>query len=487
MLFNSYIFLLAFLPVACLVFHVLRRCELHRAAILSLTLFSLLFYGWWKPSYLLLLLAVILVNYVLSRIMASARTRKPLRTRRLILAFGVGSNLALLGWFKYATFIAGEASALLGTTLDLPTIILPLGISFYVFQMIGALVDSHQGKVERFKSLVDFTLFVAFFPQLIAGPIVHHSEVMPQFQKRVAILPLVPMGLTILCIGLGKKVLLADSIAPYASARFDAAALGQALSVADAWAGALAYTAQLYFDFSGYSDMAIGAGLLFGIRIPVNFASPYAATSIIEFWRRWHMTLSRFLRDYLYIPLGGNRLGPTRRQVNLFLTMVLGGIWHGAGWTFLVWGVLHGVYLAANHSWRHLWGRLGVDPGGTLVGRAVAWAITFAAVIAAWVFFRAANVPTAVGILTSMFDLQAAGTPAVFADTREAALVAFGLLVVASVGPNTQELTGYSGAHADDRPPAWRARPVWAVAAGTVFALALMSLTRVSEFIYFQF
>jgi alginate O-acetyltransferase complex protein AlgI len=488
MLFNSYEFLLGFLPLSLLVFHLLRRVGLDRIALAGLTLLSLGFYGWWNPVYLLLLVPLILVNFAVASWL-SPRSGLGRRAGRALLVLGVAIDLGTLAWFKYANFVANEASAWLELELRLARIVLPLGISFFIFQMIASLVDAYRGKLEKL-DLLHYTLFVTFFPQLIAGPIIHPREILPQFEKGSGARAEIPLGLTILVIGLVKKVLLADSVAPYASSRFDASALGQALAPSDAWAGVMAYTAQLYFDFSGYSDMAIGAALLFGIRLPVNFASPYKAESIIEFWRRWHITLSRFLREYLYIPLGGNRHGPARRHVNLFITMVLGGIWHGAGWTFLVWGALHGFYLALNHGWRALAARLRIDVGAHWIGRASAWLVTFVAVMVGWVFFRAADVGTALRMLTALFGV-AGGAPAAFGDTHRALVLATALLILARFAPSTQESTGYRGPF-DAEPGSaprirWRASPAWAVAVGAALAIALMSLSQVSEFLYFQF
>jgi D-alanyl-lipoteichoic acid acyltransferase DltB (MBOAT superfamily) len=351
---------------------------------------------------------------------------------------------------------------------------------------------------------------VTFFPQLIAGPIVHHSEVMRQFRDEARVsAQTVAFGVTIFTIGLAKKVLLADTAARYASPLFDAVAAGARPDVLAAWGSALAYTAQLYFDFSGYSDMAIGGGLLFGIRLPLNFASPYKAESIIEFWHRWHITLSRFLRDYLYVPLGGNRKGLSRRYVNLLITMLLGGFWHGAGWTFVVWGALHGLYLVVNHVWRALRRRLGRGAEtSTGLERRLGQAITFVAVVVAWVFFRSEDLGTAVRVLLAMLGGNGLDLPPSLAGLWPGLPVASGpvdsvaalgvsavLLAIAWFAPNTQELTGYvgpEGAYAVEeapRPPAvrWQPSAAWAVAVGCLFGIALMMMWKVSEFIYFQF
>jgi len=498
MLFNSYTFILAFLPLSLLIYHGLRRSGFSHVSIFALTVLSLAFYGWWNPIYLLLIVPLILANFCLAHLIVPRQGRSP-RGARAWLILGVTGNLAVLGWFKYANFFVDNANALLGSELHLAKIVLPLGISFFTFQKIAFLVDAYRGKIDRL-GLLDFSLFVSFFPQLIAGPIVHHSEVLPQFRRRGA-LPsgYLAMGLTILVIGLCKKVLVADTLALYAAPTFDAAAAGATPGFVAAWSGALAYTVQLYFDFSGYSDMAIGAALLFGIKLPVNFASPYKATSIIDFWRRWHITLSRFLRDYLYVPLGGNRLGRLRRYANLLLTMLLGGIWHGAGWTFVIWGALHGFYLVLNHGWRALRPRLALPATTGSFERRLGQALTFLAVTAGWVIFRAADMEAARAILEGMLGLNGATGPAGAAGARTGLLLAGAMLLVAWLAPNTQELTGYvgpSGSYDAKQPAAaarperemrWRPEPRWAAAIGAALGIAILSLSRVSEFLYFQF
>ena len=417
------------------------------------------------------------------------------QSRKLALAVSIAGNLVVLGYFKYANFFVDNINTLSGAGLVLRSIVLPLGISFFTFQKIALLVDAYQGKV-RTLGFLDYALFVSFFPQLIAGPIVHHSEVMSQFHARGRVsADAIALGAAIFAIGLGKKVLLADALAAYATPQFDAAAAGAALTALAAWTSALAYTLQLYFDFSGYSDMAVGAALLFGIRLPVNFASPYKADNIIEFWRRWHMTLSRFLRDYLYIPLGGNRRGRARRYVNLFVTMLLGGLWHGAGWTFVIWGGLHGLFLAANHAWQALRTRIGgnllqPNPVGRVAGRC----LTFLAVVVAWVFFRSDDVPAAFAMLRAMTGSNGSGIGAGdLYQTTAWPLIAL-LLAFVWVSPNVQEITGYmppSGRVGDDQTLSpslrWRATAGWAMLCGGVFALSLLSLSKVSEFLYFQF
>jgi alginate O-acetyltransferase complex protein AlgI len=494
MLFNSYAFLLVFLPSTFLIYHALRRSNFDRAAIGFLVFASLVFYGWWNPIYLILLGALILGNYAMVRWLIGTPAERE-SSRRLALAIGVVSNLAILGYFKYANFFVNNVNAISGSRFFLPPIILPLGISFFTFQKIALIVDTYQGKLSSLNFL-DYALFVSFFPQLIAGPIVHHSEVMPQFQRRGSVgAEVIAQGTVIFVIGLCKKVLLADTLAHYASPPFDAAASGAVLSALGAWTGAIAYTLQLYFDFSGYSDMAIGAALLFGIRLPLNFASPYKADSIIEFWRLWHMTLSRFLRDYLYIPLGGNRRGSIRRYVNVLVTMLLGGLWHGAGWTFVVWGGFHGLCLIVNRGWQAFRMRV----GGPLVlpnrlGRFAGGCLTFLVVVVGWVFFRADNMNSAFKMLQAMAGMSSTTSPGDAIDSMSFLFIGV-LLVFVWLTPNSQEFTGYlppSGGlkkEQGDWPTYLRWRPsiAWAICTGALFASALLSLSKVSEFIYFQF
>jgi D-alanyl-lipoteichoic acid acyltransferase DltB (MBOAT superfamily) len=515
MLFNSYTFIFLYLPVTLIGFFWISRSGRPNAAMTWLALASLFFYGWWDPRYVPLLVASIVFNYKLG--MHLARLHGQPRARRVLL-LGIAGDLALLGHFKYAGFFVANTNTLLGSSVPVPEIVLPLGISFFTFTQIAFLVDAYRGEAREY-SFRNYTLFVTFFPHLIAGPILHHKEMMPQF-ARPGVYRLNPtdmaVGLTIFAMGLFKKVILADGIAVYVAPVFDAAAAGQPLTLVEAWGGALAYTLQLYFDFSGYSDMAIGLARFFGILMPLNFNSPYKATSVIEFWRRWHMTLSRFLRDYLYIPLGGNRKGPHRRYVNLMLTMLLGGLWHGAGWTFVLWGGMHGLYLAVNHAWRGLVHRLGVAPGATgWVGRLVGTLLTFLAVVISWVFFRAGTPEAALAILQGMVGAQGyALTAPRFADidflglngllqlfflelspTELLTLAVGALLAWVWLAPNTQEVMarfrpGLETLPGDLPKPArlaWHPHPLWATAGAVLGLAAILQLTGVSEFLYFQF
>jgi len=315
--------------------------------------------------------------------------------RKSLLSFGIGANLALLGYFKYADFFLSNVNSL-GADFELLHLALPLAISFFTFQQIAYLVDSYRAETNEYDFL-NYALFVTFFPQLIAGPIVHHKEMMPQFASRWNLVKKyrnIALGLFIFSIGLFKKVVIADTFAQWATQGFDHAEI---LTFFEAWATSLSYTFQLYFDFSGYTDMAIGAALLFNIRLPINFDSPYKAKDIQDFWRRWHITLSRFLRDYIYIPLGGNRKGSFRTYSNLMATFILGGLWHGAGWTFVFWGFLHGMALVIHRIWKQL---------GFRMNAIFAWFITFNFVNIAWVFFRAQTWEDAVKVLKGMGDVS---------------------------------------------------------------------------------
>lgn len=496
MLFNSYEFLCLFLPLALAGFFALGARQEGRFAIAWLGLASLFFYGWWNPLYLGLLLLSIVFNFLIGRQLGANTVQ--VASDRPILILGVASNLALLAYYKYAGFFVGNVNAALGTHVDLGQILLPLGISFFTFTQIAYLVDAYRKEVREY-GFVHYLLFVTFFPHLIAGPVLHHAEIMPQFARRKTFKPQAinfAVGVSIFFVGLFKKVIIADGVAVYASPVFAAAAGGEPIGGLAAWGGALAYTFQIYFDFSGYSDMAIGLARMFGIVFPANFNSPYKATSIIDFWRRWHMTLSRFLRDYLYIPLGGSRCHPLRRHANLLATMLLGGLWHGAGWTFVIWGALHGVYLVINHLWRGLVGeRVERAPkAARTLYRLLALTLTFLCVVVAWVFFRASSLDAALIILRAMaggngFAAQVSHYGGL-AEVRSLLLCA----VLVWFLPNALELLQkyrpaletYASAN-PGRWLVWRPDTRWALTIGVVGAVAVMNMSGLSEFLYFQF
>jgi D-alanyl-lipoteichoic acid acyltransferase DltB (MBOAT superfamily) len=415
--------------------------------------------------------------------------------RRAVLVGAIGINLCALLYYKYANLLLTSAAGLVGLSSPVLDIVLPLGISFYTFTQIAYVVDSYaSGKSER--SPIAYLLFVTFFPHLIAGPVLHHSEMIPQFlrnQKNTVTWGLIVEGLLLFTCGLAKKVLIADSVSPAANSAFTVAE-SQTLGMVDSWFGALAYTIQIYFDFSGYSDMAVGLALLFGIRLPLNFNSPYKAISISDFWRRWHMTLSRFLRDYLYVPLGGNRNGPGRRQINLMLTMLLGGMWHGASWTFLVWGALHGTYLQVNHAWRHLVDivpalRVFVARYASPVGF-LSWCTTFFAVVVAWVFFRAETFTGAANILRGMF-FDEASVRINLAESRTGFYILTGF-AIAGFAPNSQTLVTHLAKWLASGPPTVRSAFAQGAQLGSMFFLIatliiLSAALGTNEFIYFNF
>ena len=478
MLFNSYLFIFLFLPVVLAGYFILgRRGNL--AAVIWLVLASLAFYSASNWQFVPLLAASVAFNYVIGLALISMRLSG--RQRRAVLTIGVAGDLLVLGTFKYAGFLAANLDAIFSTGLTVD-ILLPVGISFYTFTQIAFLVDAYRGKVAGYR-LSHYALFVTYFPHLIAGPILHHRDMIPQFEAADARRPkphLILCGLIIFAIGLFKKTCLADGIQPLVALAF-----GPAVPSFDkAWIGALAYTFQLYFDFSGYSDMAIGISLMFGIFLPLNFNSPYKARNIIDFWRRWHMTLSQFLRDYLYIPLGGNRHGAVLRYVNLMITMALGGLWHGAAWTFVIWGTLHGVYLCINHAWNNY--GPAVAPRFVRAASIAAFILTFLCVVVAWVFFRANSLSSALYVLSRMAD----PTQVAFgrAELVQGAFVAV-YAALAWFAPNTQTIMGYdhTARTVGEVPGAWPRRALFVYASAAVLALGILGIQQYSEFIYFRF
>ncbi len=512
MLFNSIEFLFFFLPVVLAGFLLLQKLGNIRLVMLWLVGCSLFFYAWWNPVYVLLLIFSACVNFSIGKLLVRGGKEKGLN----ILVFGVLFNLGLLGYFKYANFFLENIRVVMDWSFNFEYIILPLAISFYTFQQITYLVDTRRGLADS-HGFLEYSLFVCFFPQLIAGPIVHHKEIFSQFNKlvdRSMVRTNLRVGLSIFTVGLFKKVVIADSFSQFSTPVFELASQGGSLYTLDALAGTFSYAFQLYFDFSGYSDMAIGLACLFGIKLPVNFFSPYRALNISDFWRMWHATLSRFLRDYVYSPLGGFFCSPARQRFNLFATMFIGGIWHGAGWTFIVYGLCHGSYVVIHQLWR-----IKVSGPLNLVGRrdykAAAQVVTFLVVAMTLVVFRADSIVSAGDIYSAMFDwngLQfATGYAAKLQHNKTlelasmlfgqgyAASVVFILLVMALAVcwflPSTYQLFR----HCDvviDRPLAgrepvislnWKATAVWGVFIGILAVSALVNLTQVSEFLYFQF
>lgn len=511
MLFNSYEFIFFFLTVTLSVFFALSGFRLLNTAAAWLALTSIFFYGYWNLSYVILLIVSIAFNFTVGHGILRYRQERRSEVARRILILAIIANLGTLGYFKYANFFVNSINNAIHTNISLAQIILPIGISFFTFTQIAFLVDTFRGKVQESR-IIPYTLFVTFFPHLIAGPVLHHAEMMPQFARDDTYrfkLGNFLTGVTFFSIGLFKKVILADGIQPFVAPVFEADSI-YALTAIEAWCGVLAYTLQLYFDFSGYSDMAIGLSKMINIDLPINFNSPYKAANIADFWRRWHMTLSRFLRDYLYIPLGGNRKGPIRRYTNLLTTMLLGGLWHGAGWTFVIWGGLHGLYLVINQLWQSARERLfGHDLfRSSRVTHFLSVVITFVCVVIAWVFFRARNLAAALSVLKGMMGLNGFVLPlewqqlfgSNYPHLTFGQLEAFGgvrqigwiglLLAVVWGSPNSQELIDrIHKAHLTRRfsPERW----AWISLGG--FAVVLFLLAAIngsrgsSEFIYFNF
>lgn len=486
LLFNSYEYLFLFLPITVLVYFLLNKQKLTTAATAWLVFASLFFYGWWNVKYVALIVGSIIFNFAVGTGLRTVGDEK-INTvqRKTILLFGIAVNVCLLGYYKYTDFFITNINALAGWHLDFQKIILPLGISFFTFTQIAFLVDSYYGKVKEYDFL-RYSLFVTFFPHLLAGPIIHHKEMMPQFaslRNRVLNYKSLSLGIYLFFIGLFKKIVIADQLAPVANFGFDKM---QNLTLIEAWVTSLSYTLQLYFDFSAYTDMALGASLMFNIRLPFNFDSPYKATDIADFWRRWHMTLSRFLRDYVYIPLGGNRAGYARTYGNLMATFVIGGIWHGAGWTFAFWGFLHGAGTVVHR----IWSKLGIK-----LPRALAWFITFNFVNIAWVFFRAKTWDDAIKVLAGMFGLSGIklGNSLAKFSFFQGKGIEFGKLFHDSVERNTLPLliilfiVLLTAKNSDEMLSKFQ--PTWKTALFTIgiATYTLLSMNRVTEFLYFNF
>jgi alginate O-acetyltransferase complex protein AlgI len=516
LVFSSFQFCLIFLP--CVIAGALITQKFGETPVkIWLIVASLVFYAAWYIPYLFVLLGSIIVNFGLLHLALAQQAES--RERSFVIAAGIVANVCLLGFFKYSSFLALNVNTLFDAHLSIPDWILPLGISFFTFQKIALLVEIRRGEVKSV-SLLSYMLFVTFFPQLIAGPIVLFPEVQGQYERagRIRITRgHFVFGISLFVVGLFKKAILADLMASFAIPVFDAAANSMPLHTAEAWSGVIAYTLQIYFDFSGYSDMAVGLAAIFGIVLPFNFASPYRATSIIDFWRRWHITLSRFLRIFLYIPLGGNRKGPLRMDVNLMVVMLIGGLWHGAAWTFVAWGGLHGFYLIINHFWRFC---AKYVPQPAQVAKRVlqigSWLLTFFAVVLAWVFFRADSFAAAALLLRKMFDLSGA-TEMIRHGLPAAGLygtVAFGQINIAKpfyipfllllglticlAFPNTQTIfqsqIGRWLGIIDQSPkestgvPVWKPSVPWGIAIGLALAVSFMAMSGGSSpFIYFNF
>jgi alginate O-acetyltransferase complex protein AlgI len=526
MLFNSPIFLFVFLPATVAAYILLRQLAGPRAVLGLLLFASVLFYAWWNPLYVPLLGALAAFNFAIARAMAAQRRAARPDRVSLLLTLGIAGDLMTLGYFKYTDFLIETANVLLRTDFMLQHILLPLGISFFTFQKIAYLVDSSRGEVAE-HDFLEYCFFVSFFPQLLAGPITHHQMIFSQIKGpwAFAVKPSnFMLGLTIFVIGLFKKVVLADNFAPFVNPVYEAAAAGQPLDFFTAWQGAVAFKFQLYYDFCGYSEMALGAARLFGIQLPLNFNSPYRALNVVDFWRRWHMTLTRFLRDYVYIPLGGSRRGTLRLYRNLMVTLALSGLWHGAAWHFAIWGAVQGATMVANHAWRSVW-----RPINAWWSHAIARLVTFFVLTAVLVLHRAPSLEVALRVYRGMVNLPDSWQNGLgpLADVlswagmrfegppvshEQLILLLWLVLWLALMWflPNTQQLLArwhpafnYGLAERQRDPPLlerlpvfaphwqgrleWRPTAIGAILIGVLAALALLNLQHVSEFLYFRF
>lgn len=489
MLFNSYEFIFFFLPVTFLFYFWLNKKRLTQASKAWLVFASLFFYSWWNIIYLPLILGSILFNFTLGTSISRIKALeiKKSVSRKTLLGFGIVSNLLLLAYFKYMDFFIANVNLLTGTQWGLMHILLPLGISFFTFTQIAYLVDAYRNEVKEMDYL-NYTLFVTFFPHLLAGPILHHKEMMPQFdsiKSKVINYKNIAEGLFLFSIGLFKKIVIADTFAQSANAGFETTA---ALNLFEAWAVSLSYTFQLYFDFSGYTDMALGVALLFNIRLPINFNSPYKALDIQDFWRRWHITLSRFLRDYIYIPLGGNRRGELRTYANLFAVFLIGGLWHGASWMFVAWGALHGIAIVLHRAWQRM---------GQKMNTFLAWFITFNFINITWIFFRAKEWEDAANILSGMIGLNGIMLPEKYTQyfwettngiiqfgnvyaqidgkTQTTVYIILGLILVLTLKNSMEQLNSFKPT---------RSNLLYTI---TLFLTAMSMLSHASEFLYFNF
>jgi len=469
MLFNSIEFIFLFLPITFFVYFYLNNKRLTEASKGFLVFSSLFFYSWWNILYLPLILGSMLFNFVIGN--SLNKEHKKINKKQL-LTVGIVGNIVLLAYFKYMDFFISNVNYFTNTSIPTLDLALPLAISFFTFQQIAYLVDSYKKETKEYDFL-NYAVFVSFFPQLIAGPIVHHKEMMPQFanvHNKIKNYKNIALGLFIFSLGLFKKIIIADHFAEVANVGFGNT---DVLNVIEAWATSLSYTFQLYFDFSGYTDMAIGAALLFNIKLPINFNSPYKATNIQDFWRRWHITLSRFLKDYIYIPLGGNRKGTFQTYNNLMITFIIGGLWHGAGWTFVFWGFLHGLALVIHRAWQTLNLKLNVI---------IAWFITFNFINISWVFFRAEKWEDAINILKTMFIVDFSSLPSkeqllVHLDAKPKILIIliFALFVILYF-KNSNQIK-------DDFTP----NKKYLIAFILLFFISIVNINKYQIFLYFNF
>jgi alginate O-acetyltransferase complex protein AlgI len=520
--FNSYWFIFLFLPITLGIFLFLRKLNYPKLVPVWLILASLFFYSWWNPVYVILLILSIIFNFMIGLII-NKTYNQPFYHKK-VLIIGIIANLCLLCYFKYAGFFVNTINDLFSSQINIGNIFLPLAISFFTLQQISYLIDAYHGEAKQF-DFISYTASVTFFPHLIAGPIVRYRDLVPQFSRAPVMKSCnstdLVVGLTIFFIGLFKKVMLGDTIAVHANTAFFAAAVGAQATFLEAWGAVMAFNFQIYFDFSGYSDMAIGLARIFGIRLPINFDSPLKAVNFIDFWRRWHITLTSFIRDYLYFPLGGSRKGVPRQYLNIMIIMLICGLWHGAGWTFVIWGGVHGLYIVINHLWltlRRHWGHDLAHP--TWYGTALARCITMAALLFSMAIFRANNLHTSWLMIKGLAGLNGVLVPELHLNLwglgfLQPVLPGWGIQVgtisllgpyplewlifcwlIVSFMPNTQEIMSRAepALHYHLQEAAgtwawlrWRPTPAWALACGLLAVITVLMMAKPSPFLYFQF
>jgi alginate O-acetyltransferase complex protein AlgI len=472
--FNSHIYLFLFLPVSVIVYFLLNRFRYEIPGKLFLIAANLSFYAWGDIGHLPVLIMSVAFNFAIAKFLSPSENPDKMRRRKILLVLGIAFNLGLLGFYKYTNFFISNLNVIFDVQFRTLQMTFPLAISFFTFVQIAYLVDRYRGEAEK-ESLVNYVLFATFFPQIISGPIVRHKEMKPQYsgkEQRGINWENIYAGLIILSMGLFKKVFVADTLAAWVSAGFEQAG---SLGLVEAWLVSISFTLQIYYDFSGYTDMAIGSALFLNIRLPQNFNSPYKAINIQDFWRRWHMTLSSWLRDYLYIPLGGNRFGKFNTYRNIMITFILCGLWHGAGWTFIFWGFMHGAALAAHRVWTKL---------NIKMPNLLAWLLTFLFLNASWVFFRAPDFQTATMIFSDMINVGSLYSSEAF---NIAHLIPGGKIshvltwIIVLMGFSC--ITKNSNQWIENVKP----RLAWAMMAILLLLLGIPDIQQPSEFIYFNF
>ncbi len=471
MLFTSHAFTLVFLPLVLSIFLLCYQYINLRVALSILTLASLFFYAWWNPIYLCLLSFSIIINYLIGYWLTHTTKSNDLYIKKWLVIVGIVINLSLLAYFKYSQFFIDNLNSLFEIELSIHPIILPLAISFFTFQQISYIVDVSKNSDTHY-SFSDYILYVTFFPQLIAGPIVRHDVLIPQFSAPYAHQqksPWIARGFTLFILGLFKKVVLANGLEDISSPYFESLLSGSNAHFIGSWQAALAFTFQIYFDFSAYSDMAIGLALMFGFIIPDNFNIPYSSFHIQEFWRRWHISLSNFLRDYLYIPLGGNRFGLMRQMQALTITLFLGGLWHGASWSFVAWGLLHGMALGLHVLWQK---------AGFRLAKPIAWLLLFLFLVFTWILFRIQDFSIAINMMHSMLNFNAIEPQTInWGDWDHWKIIIISALI-ATIGPSSSTLAL----------KLMKPKRVYAIVLGLLLVyLIVMTAYEAREFIYFQF